>query len=135
MDKSQVCSGVKLMELRQANDRRFVKFGAAWEAGLPVGVRQADCEGTHDPLAEADANDLWAACDESQQESLSVRFLQNSGELLRDALLDVQSDSPPPRVQSRSGGAWLGEIVWEIWKEYRDRELRMMRRRGDIPRS
>jgi hypothetical protein len=66
---------------------------------------------------------------------LSVRFLQTHGDLLRDALLDVQTD-PPPRPHSRRGvGAWLGEIVWEIWIGYRDRELRAMRRRGELPRS
>jgi len=98
---------------------------------MPAGARQADCEPATDRLADGNVNDLWAACEEPQQESLSVRFLQTHQDLLRDALLDVQTGSP----RQRRGGAWLGEIVWQIWIGYRDRELRAMRRRGDFSRS
>jgi hypothetical protein len=141
LDKSQVRSGIKMMELGQAGNRRCVRWGSGLDPGMPAGARQADCERTPGPLADARANDLWKECNESQQELLSVRFLQSHEDLLRDALLDVQADSPPPSAPSRrdqpreGGGAWLGEIVWEIWMGYRDRELKAMRRRGELPRS
>jgi hypothetical protein len=124
------------MEVRQAIGRRFMGLNSAREPGMPAGARQTDCEPAPDLLADASAAELWAACDESQQESVSVGFLESQADLLRDAVLDVQSDSSLPRASSpRGGGAWLGEIVWEIWVGYRDRQLRAMRRRGELTRD
>jgi hypothetical protein len=98
------------------------------QPGLPPGVRQADCDGRHDPFADASGNQLWNACNLVQQESLSSRFVARNGDLVRDALLDVQ-DSP----NSQGPKLRLGSLLWPTWICFRDRNLREMLQRGELP--
>jgi hypothetical protein len=51
------------------------------------------------------------------------------GDLVRDALLDVQ-DSPNP---SPSPKLRLGSLLWPMWICFRDRNLREMLQRGELP--
>jgi hypothetical protein len=98
------------------------------QPGLPPGVRQADCDGRHDPFADASGNQLWNACNILQQESLSSRFVARHGDLVRDALLDVQDSA-----KSQSPKLKLGSLLWPMWICFRDRNLREMVQRGELP--
>ena len=99
------------------------------QPGLPPGVRQADCDGRLDLFADASGNQLWNACNLAQQESLASRFVARHGDLVRDALLDVQ-DSP----KSNPGPTLrLGSLLWPTWVCFRDRNLREMLQRGELP--
>jgi hypothetical protein len=112
---------------------RFPQLCVAWQPDLPAGIRQADCDGPENELADSDGNRLWTACDACRQESMSVRFVQLNLEQLRDALLDTQ-DAFALAAASSNGtpGASLGRWVWTMWISYRDRVLREMVRRGDL---
>jgi hypothetical protein len=116
-----------------ANYLQALRLSVAWQPDLPAGIRQSDCDGPANDLAEADGDFLWNACDERQQELVSARFLQVNLERLRDALLDSQ-DGFVSLVVSPDGesAASLGRIFWTLWISYRDRVLREMARRGDL---
>ncbi len=119
--------GIPIERLRRA------PLSVAWQHNLPAGIRQADCDGRPNDLAEADGNSLWLACDERQQEALSARFLQFNSERLRDALLDVQDEFgflEAPR--NDESGVSIGRALWTLWIKYRDRMLREMVRRGEL---
>jgi len=97
--------------------------------GLPPGVRQADCDGWLDVFADASGDQLWNACNLVQQESLTSRFVARHGDLVRDALLDVEDSSNPnagPKLR-------LGSLLWPMWICFRDRNLREMLQRGELP--
>ena len=105
----------------------------AWNLGLPAGIRQVDCDGRTREPAEANADQLWSACDARRQESILNRFVDAHVEHFRDVLLDAQdaceiktasSDNPPE--------ALLGKSLWAKWIGYRDRTLLEMSRRGDL---
>jgi len=128
---------------RQIDRRSGFQAHPNWQPGLPPGVRQADCDGPHDPLADAGGNQLWKACNSLQQESLSSRFVAQHGDLLRDALLDVQ-DSPQPRPEEAFSATAtsdagpklrLGSLLRPMWVCFRDRNLRQMLQRGELPGS
>ena len=113
----------------QTNRLSGLQRGPNSQPGLPPGVRQRDCEGPPDPLADASGNQLWNACNLDQQESLSSRFVARHGDLVRDVLLDVQdSSNPSPRAKLR-----LGRLLWPMWICFRDRNLREMLGRGELP--
>jgi hypothetical protein len=119
--------GIQIERLRPA------PLSVAWQLDLPAGVRQADCDGRPNDLAEADGNSLWHACDERQQEALSARFLQFSSERLRDALLDVQDGAGWVAASpEHETGASIGRMLWTLWISFRDRMLREMVRRGEL---
>jgi hypothetical protein len=117
----------------QSGHSRLPRLSVAWQPGLPAAVRQADCDGRPDDLADADGNRLWNACDASRQETLSARFVHVHAEQLRDAFLETQdafgltkaSPADAPR-------AFLGRLLWTMWISYRDRTLQEMDRRGDL---
>ncbi|MGD0770861.1 MAG: hypothetical protein ABSB42_21980 [Tepidisphaeraceae bacterium] len=117
-----------MMAHGQTNRLSSFQGGPNSQPGLPPGVRQADCDGLHDPFADASGNQLWNACNLVQQESLSSRFVARHGDLVRDALLDVQ-DSPNP---SPSPKLRLGSLLWPTWICFRDRNLREMLQRGEL---
>jgi len=101
------------------------------KSGLPPGVRQADCDGRLDGFADASGNQLWNACNLRQQESLTSGFIARHGEFVRDALLDVEDSSNPdagPKLR-------LGSLLWPTWICFRDRNLREMHQRGELPGS
>jgi hypothetical protein len=98
--------------------------------GLPVGVTQADCDGPPDPLADADDQRLWHACDPAQQEDIVTRFALNHTEELRDAILEVEDG--PCRSHDSGRAASLGSLVWRAWIAFRDQALRELHRRGEI---
>ncbi|MGD0461982.1 MAG: hypothetical protein ABSB74_05805 [Tepidisphaeraceae bacterium] len=112
---------------------RLPPLSVAWQPGLPAGIRQADCDGRADDLADADGNRLWIACDPRQQESVSARFVHDYAERLRDALLDTQDAFGLATASPDDApGALLGRLLWTMWISYRDRALREMVRRGDL---
>ncbi|MGD0387830.1 MAG: hypothetical protein ABSC42_02650 [Tepidisphaeraceae bacterium] len=113
----------------QTNRQSGIQCCPNSQAGLPPGVRQADCDGQQDPFADASGNQLWNACNLAQQESLSSRFVTRHGDLVRDALLDVQ-DSPNPNPGPKLR---LGSLLWPTWICFRDRNLREMHQRGELP--
>jgi hypothetical protein len=117
----------------QSHHLQFPRLSTAWQPGLPAGIRQADCEGGADELAEADGDRLWNACDAYQQESLSNRFIHFNSEQLRDALLDTQ-DALGPATPSPEAAplASFGRAIRTMWTTYRDRSLQEMARRGDL---
>ena len=95
--------------------------------GLPPGVRQGDCDGPIDRFADFTVAQLWNACDFAQQELLSSRFAERHWDLLRDALLDDGVTA------GAAGSARLGGLLWPAWIRFRDRNLREMLQRGEIP--
>ena len=109
--------------------RRLANYMAgelATRRGLPPGVRQSDCDGAIDRFADFTTAQLWNACDFAQQELLSSRFAEGHWDLLRDALLD-------DGVTAGAGCARLGGLLWPAWIRFRDRNLREMLQRGEIP--
>jgi hypothetical protein len=118
----------------QTEHLRVPRLNVAWQPGLPAGARQADCDGRADQLAEASGDRLWKACDATQQESLSARFVQVHAECLRDALLDIH-DVPgsSAALPDQAPSALLGRVLWKLWTGYRDRALREMHGRGELP--
>jgi|SRR5450432_1914746 hypothetical protein len=117
----------------QSHHLQFPRLSTAWQPGLPAGIRQADCDGGADALAEADGDLLWNACDAHQQESLSGRFIGVNLERLRDALLDTQDAFGPATLSPQAAPlASFGRAIWTMWTAYRDRTLQEMARRGDL---
>jgi hypothetical protein len=115
------------------NNSQFKRLSVAWRPGLPAGVRQADCDGRLNELADADSHSLWIACDERQQEIVSARFVHLNTERLRDALLDAEDGFGRRAASSEEeSGAAMGRVLWGLWISYRDRTLREMVRRGEI---
>jgi len=121
------------MDQVQTDHFRCGSLGTAWQPGLPPGVRQADCDGRANELADADGNRLWNACDARQQQWVSDRFVQVNAERLGDALLDIQDALGLATAwPNESPGALLGRLLWTMWISHRDRALREMVRRGDL---
>ena len=112
----------------QADRPPGLRCRSNWEPGLPPGVCQADCEGRLNSLVDAGGIELWDACDFLQQESLSARFVDRYGDLVRDVLLEIQDSRNSQSPQLR-----FGSLLWPAWICFRDRQLREMLQRGELP--
>jgi hypothetical protein len=127
------------MQTVQKGEKRIPRICAAGHPDLPAGIRQADCDGPPHGLADADGDDLWNACDANEQEAMSGRFVHINCERLRDAILDAQDSAAPGMTATGTGksnqaaAGSLGCAVWPMWINYRDRTLREMARRGELP--
>jgi hypothetical protein len=80
------------------------RVGLSRGNGLPPGVRQRDCEGPPDPLANANDGQLWSACSDTQKQSIADAFLDGRPETVRDAILESQESDGPVS---------LGKILWQ----------------------
>jgi hypothetical protein len=120
------------MRAIQVNYLQAPRLSVAWQPDLPAGIRQSDCDGPANELAEADSDFLWNACNERLQEMVSARFLEVNSERLRDALLDTQDGFAVVASPDGEPAASLGRMLWTLWISYRDRVLREMARRGDL---
>ncbi len=111
----------------QSDHLRFPRPNVAWQPDLPAGIRQADCDGPENELADSDGNRLWNACDVFRQESVSARFVQLNLEQFRDALLDTQdafalaaaSSNETPGASLAAGSGQCGSATaiasWGKW--------------------
>jgi hypothetical protein len=99
----------------------------AGRAGLPPGVRQCDCDGAVDPLADASPEQLWEACDERQQHAIAQRFAELHVDNLRDSILEAQQIRGEAEM-----GTSLQAALWNTWMRYRDRALYALCRRGSL---
>jgi hypothetical protein len=107
--------------------------------GLPRGLRQSDCDGPFDPLADAGGRELWLHCTDDQREQIATRFVASRGDDVRDCLVEAQNlgkfDCPTPDGQSPGDGIeHPGNVLWRVWAAYRDKSLNELRRQGRLNR-
>jgi hypothetical protein len=100
------------------------------QSDLPPGIRDSDCEGGFDPLADASAHALWHACGQEQQEKIAERFVQLRAEDLRDVLLTAQESAQSAKPDSAAG--LLGRELWPLWSRFRDESVEELHRRGKL---
>jgi hypothetical protein len=107
---------------RNATGSGSLGFG---RAGLPAGVRQADCDGCSGPGPSREGpRDAWQACATGRQERIAMDFALRWAEEVRDVILTADGN-----VQD-DGGDGLSGRMWRAWGKYRDRAPREAARRG-----